>query len=255
MQVTELGDGLRLVRFNRPEKLNALSREAIQELDQVLLAADAEPTVRGIVLAGAGPSFCAGVDLREFATASSADANRLIVALQHACRTLRWLSKPVACAIQGHCLGGALELAACCDLRVCASDARLGMTEVFLGIPSVIDAVMLQHLVGVGRAHELLLTGDSISAETAERWGLVHRVVAAERLLDETTQVLRRVTRHAPEAVASQKRLHQRWLEMPYEAAVGDSLGPFLDAFGTGRPQQIATARLARTAGDAAASP
>jgi enoyl-CoA hydratase/carnithine racemase len=206
-----------------------------------------ETSVRGVVLAGEGPSFCAGVDLDEFASGSVDSGRALIEALRALCATLRSLPKPVACAIQGHCLGGALEVAGCCDFRVCSPDARLGMPEVFLGIPSVIDAVMLERHVGAGRAHELLLTGEPISGQTAHQWGFVNRLAAADRLIDEAVGLLELACRHAPEVIAAQKQLHQAWLELPYSEAVQRSIQPLLDAFRAGRPQRLAAERLRKS--------
>jgi enoyl-CoA hydratase/carnithine racemase len=235
---------LRVITLDRPDKRNALTRALVQQLTDELRRVDADSKVRGVVLAGAGPSFSAGVDLHEFADGTPDSVRLLIEALRELCATLRGMGKPVACAIQGHCLGGALELAACCDFRVCAPNAQLGMPEVFLGIPSVIDAVMLGHLVGTGRAAELLLTGDSISGETAYQWGLANRLAPPEDLVQVACGVLSLVTRHAPEVIAAQKRLHQEWLDLPYEQAVARSVDPLVDAIATGRPQHIAGDRL-----------
>jgi len=197
-----------------------------------------------VILAGAGPSFCAGVDLHEFAEGTPETARELIAALAELCRTVRVLPQPLACAIQGHCLGGALELAACCDFRVCTADAQLGMPEVFLGIPSVIDAVMLGHLIGTARARELLLTGDSISGETAYAWGLATRLARAEDLVNVAAALLRRVTRHSGPTIAAQRKLHQDWLDLPYAEAVEHSQQALVDAFHSGAPQRLAAARL-----------
>jgi enoyl-CoA hydratase/carnithine racemase len=238
----DLGE-LRLITLDRPEKRNALTRGVIEQLTQTIAQAGKEEHVRGVLLAGNGPSFCAGVDLQEFRDGTVESGQALIMALQLLCKTVRTLPKPVACAIQGHCLGGALELAACCDLRVCTPDARLGMPEVFLGIPSVIDAVMLMHHVGAGRACELLLTGDPIDGETALAWGLANRLAPPDTLIDAAAELLRKVTRHAPEVIAAQKRLHQQWLDLPYSAAVDASIDSLLAAFASGRPQRIASER------------
>jgi enoyl-CoA hydratase/carnithine racemase len=238
------GTDLLLLTLQRPEKRNALSQALIRQLTFELRKFDADPAVRGILLAGAGPSFSAGVDLHEFAAASPDSAWALIGALGELCATVRSLRKPVACAIQGYCLGGALELAACADFRVATSDAQLGMPEVLLGIPSVIDAVMLGHLIGVGRAHELLLTGAPISGETAFQWGLVNRLAAPGDLIVVAADLVRLATRHLPEVIAAQKRLHQQWLELPYSKAVERSVDPLVDAIRTGRPQQLAATRL-----------
>jgi enoyl-CoA hydratase len=243
IRVESLEGDVLLVRLNRPEKRNALTRPLIEQLTAELQRAAEDAAVRAIVLAGAGPSFCAGVDLQEFVQGTPETGRALIDALAELCSTARRHPKPIACAIQGYCLGGALELAACCDLRVCAPDAQLGMPEVFLGIPSVIDAVMLGHLIGVGRARELLLTGDTISGQTAYDWGLASRLAPAADVVHAASELLGRITRHAPEAIAAQKRLHQDWLDLAYEAAVEHSKHALVDAFRAGRPQHFAAHR------------
>lgn len=241
-----LDSDLWLIKINRPEKRNALTCELIEQLTAAVHAASTDPQVRGIVLAGSGPSFCAGVDLHEFASGTPDSCGMLIQALRDLCATVRLLEKPVVCAIQGHCLGGALELAACCDFRVATPDASLGMPEVHLGIPSVIDAVMLTHHIGAGRAYELLLTGESISGQTAYEWGLVNRLASPGALLSTAADLVRLVTRHAAEVVAAQKRLHQHWLDVPYSQAVADSIAALVDAVASGRPRRIAGERLRR---------
>jgi enoyl-CoA hydratase len=234
---------LLVVRLNRPEKRNALTRPIIEQLTQGIVDAGSQ-AVRGIVLAGEGPSFCAGVDLHEFANGTAESIRALMRALRDCCAAVRRLPQPVCCAIQGYCLGGALELAACCDFRVCTPDASLGMPEVSLGIPSVIDAVMLQHLIGIGRAHEMLLTGDTISGETAHEWGLVNRLAPESALIESAAALLRRVIRHDREAIAAQKALHEQWLDLTYRESVEHSMESLVDAFRSGRPQRLAAKRL-----------
>jgi enoyl-CoA hydratase len=242
----ERRNDLVVLRLQRAEKRNALTRPLIGQLTQELRRTALDETIRGVILAGAGPSFCAGVDLHEFAEGTPETARQLIHALAELCASVRRLPQPVACAIQGHCLGGALELAACCDFRICAPDAQLGMPEVFLGIPSVIDAVMLERIVGSGRARELLLSGEAVSGETAYTWGLATRLAAPHELVNVAAEVLGTVTRHDSDVVAAQKRLHEDWLELPYGEAVERSMESLIEAFREGRPQRLAAARLRR---------
>jgi enoyl-CoA hydratase/carnithine racemase len=244
LRVERRAHGLLLLTLDRPEKRNALSRPLIERVTHELQRAEADDAIRGAVLAGSGPSFSSGVDLHEFANATADAARALIESLRTLCASVRRLSKPVACAVHGYCLGGALELAACCDLRVCAPDARLGMPEVFLGIPSVIDAAMLGHLIGAGRARELLLTGEPISGETAYAWGLANRLAPSDHVVPAAAALLGQVSRHAPEVIAAQKQLHQEWLDLPYEQAVERSVEPLVDAFSSGQAQRLAAQRL-----------
>ena len=238
--------GLRILSLARPEKRNALTRDMLRDLLGALEGASREPEVRAILLLGDGPSFCAGVDLHEFSAGDPESGRELIGLLAAVCSAVRTLPQPVGIAIQGHCLGGALELAACCDFRVCTPDAQLGMPEVHLGIPSVIDAVMLERHIGVSRAHELLLVGDPISGQTAFDWGFVNRLAPAELLVPVASKLLGQVTRHDPAVIAAQKALHRDWLNSPYDTAVQRSIESLIEAFRAGRPQRLARERLSR---------
>ena len=237
-------EGLRLIELDRPEKLNALTLGMVQGLRDLLREASADASVRGVILTGSGPSFCAGVDLAEFAEGTPESAHLLITSLAEACDAALRCAKPVAAAIHGHCLGGALELACACDFRVAAEGTRLGMPEVAVGIPSVIHAALIQRHVGLGRAQELLLTGDLIDAERAHAWGLVNRVVRAGTRVEAAAELLGRVTRHDQAAVARQKRLHVDWQELALTEAVDRSRAELVESFATGVPQGIARRRL-----------
>jgi enoyl-CoA hydratase/carnithine racemase len=237
-------EGLRVIELDRPEKLNALTLGMVEGLRDLLRDASDDAAVRGVILAGAGRSFCAGVDLAEFAEGTPESAQLLITALAEACDAALRCPKPVAAAIHGHCLGGALELACACDFRVAAEGARLGMPEVAVGIPSVIHAALIQRHIGLGRAQELLLTGDLIDAERAYAWGLVNRVVRAGRRVESAAELLGRVNRHDPAAIARQKRLHVEWQELGLAEAVDRSRADLVESFASGVPQRISRRRL-----------
>lgn len=202
--------------------------------------------MRAIVVTGEGASFSAGVDLHEFERGSPETAITLIESLKDLCAEARSSPHPVACAIRGHCLGGALELALAADFRLCTPDAQFGMPEVVVGIPSVIDAALFVPFVGLGRARELLLTGDSIGAEQALAWGLVNRVVEPAHLLEETLALLERVTRHHPPAIRAQKELIEEWLNEPLQEAIDGSVGYLAESFRDGVPQRTAGELLRR---------
>lgn len=237
---------IRHIWLDRPEKRNALRVTDMERLRGEIDHAGADRQVTSIVIAGRGPSFCAGVDINEFATATEVSATTLIAALGALCAAARTAPKPVAAAIQGHCVGGALELALCCDLRVCSEDASFSMPEVAIGIPSVIDAALIERYIGIGRARELILTGDPMEAAEAHARGLVNRVVPADRLLEETEALAGRAARHDAAAIAAQKRLFQEWLDLPYSTGLKSSSAALARSFRNGTPQRLAKKALAR---------
>ena len=235
---------LALIRIDRPAKRNALTLALIEDLRDALRGAAADPAARGVVISGAPPSTCAGVDLAEFAGGTPKSVLRLIDALAAACAAARQCPKPVAMAIQGHCFGGALELACACDFRVAAPGALLGMPEVALGIPSVIDAALIERHVGAGRARELILTAEPIAAEEAYAWGLVNRVVPEDRLLDACRELVGAVARHDTAAIGRQKRLFWAWDNLPLDDAIQSSKEALVASFASGVPQRLAQERM-----------
>ena len=200
-----LADGVATLTVNRPDKLNALNETVIRELGEATETLAADPGVRGVILTGAGSkAFVAGADITELATQTPLEGKHRSLAGQAVFRRFEAMRKPVIAAVNGFCLGGGCELAMACHLRIASSTARFGQPEVKLGIgPGYGGTVRLPRLVGRGRALELLLSADMISAEEAWRIGLVNRVVAAEALLAETERLLRTVLAHGPLAVAA----------------------------------------------------
>ena len=241
-----LEGGIRLLVIDRPEKRNAMTLEMVRTLRDRVTEADGERAVKGVVITGEGPAFSSGVDLQEFARATPDSARTLIETLKDLCAAIRSIPKPVAAAVRGHCLGGALELAVAADFRVCAPDARFGMPEVTVGLPSVIDAALIQQYIGLGRAKELLLTGDPIDASTALAWGLVNRVVEPDQLRAGALALVARVAAHHPTAVRAQKELIEDWLNEPLEEAIENSIGFLVEAFREGVPQRSARELLER---------
>lgn len=240
----ERANGLALIWIDRPRKRNALTLAMIEALGDELEAAAADPSARGVVVAGVPPSTSAGVDLAELADGTPDSIRRLIGALAAACAAARRCPKPVAMAIRGHCFGGALELACACDFRVAATGALLAMPEVLLGIPSVIDAALIERHAGAGRARELILTGEPITAEQALAWGLVNRVVPEERLLEGCRELVGLAARHDPEAIGRQKRLFAAWQNLPLDEAIERSKEELAASFAGGVPQRLAKERL-----------
>ncbi len=199
-------DQVALITINRESKLNALNGETLRELRHVLQATLDDPAVRGIILTGAGDkAFVAGADIAEFADFDATQGRQLAQDGQDLVFDLiHGAPKPVLAAINGFALGGGLELALACHIRVASRTAKLGLPEVSLGlIPGYGGTQRLTQLVGRGRALEMILTGDMISAVQAEAFGLVNHVTEPEELLDKATSILARIASRSPQAVGA----------------------------------------------------
>lgn len=197
------GDGIALLTFNRPAKLNALNYATLSEFSTALEWMWTDPQVRGVILTGAGSkAFIAGADISEVAEAGPVRATELASYGQRIFRTLETAPKASVAAINGFALGGGLEVAMACTMRVAAAEARLGQPEVKLGVlPGYGGTQRLPLLVGKGRALEMLLTGETIDAAEAHRIGLVNHVVAGSELLEFSRSLLRKVIANGPIAV------------------------------------------------------
>jgi enoyl-CoA hydratase/carnithine racemase len=208
--LTEDRGPVRHVVLNRPEKRNALNDELILAIRSALEAAAADRDVRCVVVRGAGPLFSSGMDLAGLA-ALATDPDRLREFRRPILETwnlLEEMAKPTICQVHGACIGGAMELALACDLRVMAADAYIGMPETRVGlIPDVGGSSRLPAVVGLGRAKELVMTGRMIDGVEAERIGLVNRVAPAGDLDEETGRLVAELLACAPVAVGHAKRV------------------------------------------------
>ena len=208
-----------LVTIDNPP-MNALSSALLDELEAEIERLDADDAVRAIVLRGAGErAFVAGADIKEFPalreSASEGGSARGIQRLGHRMDAAR---TPFVAAIRGFCLGGGLELAMCCDVRLCADDARLGQPEIKLGlIPGGGGTQRLPRLVGHGRAMLLNLTGEFVDAETAYGWGLVEKVVPVDELESAALGVAAQIAAQSPHAVAVIRELARTTRDLPLE--------------------------------------
>ncbi len=205
-----------LLTLNRPEKLNAINEPMIGALDAALDAAEADESVRAIVVAGAGRAFSAGFDLDLGLGGGKPDPAAVRRALENDFRIILrfWDSpKPTIAAVHGYCLGSSLELAVACDLTIAAEDCRFGEPEVKFG--SGIVALLLPWLAGPKAAKYLLLTGDDrVSAADAQAMGLVNRIVPAAALLDEAVALAKRIAANDAQAVRLTKRAINRSLDI-----------------------------------------
>jgi enoyl-CoA hydratase len=226
----ERKDEIATIVIQRPEKLNALNGELITELDRAFHQLAEDDAVRGLILTGAGErAFVAGADIAELAQMGPLSGVRTSRQGQDAFRFLEKMSKPVIAAVNGFALGGGLELALACDLRIASENARFGLPEVKLGIiPGYGGTIRHPRLVGRGRALELMLTGEMIDAEEAYRIGLVNRVVPQADLRGAAEELLGKMTANGPVAIA----LALESVDHGFDATLDDALTLESNLFG-----------------------
>jgi enoyl-CoA hydratase len=222
----EKKESIAYITFNRPKVLNALNRKTVEELRDALLNARDDSSVRVLILTGAGEkSFVAGADIGELAQRTPVDGKDFSLFGQGAFRLLETLGKPSICAINGFALGGGCELALSCTIRLASKTAKLGQPEVKLGIiPGYGGSQRLARLCGKGVAHELCLTGEMITAEEAQRIGLVNHTYEPAELLPAAEALAKKIIANAPLAVKYTMEAIERGIEMPQEE------GLFLEA-------------------------
>jgi enoyl-CoA hydratase len=228
------------LRICNAGSLNILGSAVIQDVHAGLQQLAADGTIRVLVLAGESEkSLIGGADIKEMATLDQASAEAFITRLAELCEAVRAFPAPVIARMPGWCLGGGLEVAAACDMRIAAHDAKFGMPEVRVGIPSVIHAALLPRLIGWGRTRWLLLTAETIDAPTALSWGLVD-VVAPEGGLDAAVgHAVLSLLACGPEALRAQKALLRQWEELPLRESVELSIGAFGRSFLTDEPKRL----------------
>jgi enoyl-CoA hydratase len=195
--------GIAVVTVNRPNVLNALNTQTLDELRRTVLALKHDDGVRCVILTGAGEkAFVAGADINELAVQSPTTGRDLAMRGQHVLDLIEQMGKPVIAAINGYALGGGCELAMACTLRLASETAKIGQPEINLGIiPGYAGTQRLARLVGRGPALEILLTGDALGAQDAWRLGLVNRVVPAAELMTEARKLAAVLAAKAPVAV------------------------------------------------------
>jgi enoyl-CoA hydratase len=202
--VTSLDNNIFTVTINRPDKLNAINSEVMNDLAAVLDEIENNNDIKAVILTGAGQkAFVAGADITEFLGLSREEGQALAQKGQDIFFRIERNNKPIVAAVNGFALGGGCELAMACHFRIASDNAKFGQPEVNLGlIPGYGGTQRLVHLVGKGRALELLLTGNMMDAQTALQYGLVNHVVPQEELLQKARTILTVITAKAPLAVA-----------------------------------------------------
>lgn len=204
-------------------------------------------SIRAVILTGQSEkSMIGGADIKEMATLDQKSAETFITRLRDLCEAIRRFPAPVIARLPGWCLGGGLEVAAACDVRVAAHDAKFGMPEVKVGIPSVIHAALLPRLIGFGRARWLVMTAENIDAPTALAWGLIDKVAAPDGLDDAVEHAVKALLECGPEALRIQKELCRGWEELPLSESVNLSVAAFGKSFLSGEPQRMMGAFINR---------
>ena len=250
----DIRDGVAFVTFNRPDKLNALNDQVMEDFRDAVERIATTPEIKGAIVTGAGAkAFIAGADIGDLAKQGPFDGKARALRGQAVLRRLETCGKPVVAAVNGFALGGGCELAMACHLRIASENAKFGQPEVRLGIiPGYAGTQRLPRLVGKGRALQLILTGEMIDAQEAYRIGLVNKVVPADQLLAEAEKTLRGILSMGPLAVRLAIEAVDQGLEMTldggslFEANLFGLLGSSQDmkegltAFLEKRPPQFA---------------
>ena len=225
----ETNGHVRLLTLHRPERRNALSASLRNALSEALLSADEDDSVRIVVLTGTGEVFCAGADLKEMRAGDDSqqtfrppmgqvERSVFEVALE--------TKKPVIAALNGSAIAGGFELALACDLRITHPDAQFGLPEAKIGMGANFSSVLLPRLIAPCIALEMLMTGETISAEQAYRYGLLNRIVPRGQVLQESLAMANKIAENAPLSVRRMKATAWRGMDMPVATALRLDLGP-----------------------------
>jgi len=217
--ITVERDGMiAVLKVDRPDALNALDTTTMSEINDAMRELGEDDDVAAIIVTGAGKAFVAGADIAELRTASAMRAREVSMLGRETFSRIENLSKPVIAALNGYALGGGLEFAMSCDIRIASTKAKLGQPEVKLGVtPGFAGTQRLPRLVGLGRAMEMLLVGEPIDAETALAYGLVNKVVEPDELMDAAREMAEAIISRGPAAVTLVKACVNRGVNTDIE--------------------------------------
>jgi enoyl-CoA hydratase len=220
--IYEKNEGVATITLNRPEALNAFSKEVVEEILHALEDVKTDEAVRVVVLTGAGEkAFSAGADIKTMVGMTALKARELSFMGEKLCVGLENLEKPVIAAINGYALGGGLEVAMSCDLRIASENAKMGQTEINIGlIPGWGGTQRLTRLVGMTKAKEMVFTGRIIDAKTAEQIGIVNMVVPADKFRETVSQFAKDLASKAPVALKVAKALINKGSDIGLESAL-----------------------------------
>jgi enoyl-CoA hydratase/carnithine racemase len=233
--------------FNDPARRNALGLAGKEQLIATLAGLRHDASLRALVLTGAGDrAFVSGTNLAEMAEFDLAAAEASATKTHRVCDAVRTFPVPVIARINGYCFGSGMEIAACADLRVAADHARFAMPETRFGIPSGMEAAVLPKLIGWGKAAELVLTGDQISAPEAYRIGFLQKLVPQDKLDAAVEEWITSLLACGPRGIRIQKRLLEDWDRLSTTEAARAGIQAFVDAYRTDEPRRLMTAFVNR---------
>jgi enoyl-CoA hydratase/carnithine racemase len=236
-----------VITLNRPERLNAINPELLDDLITQLNVAREDEDVVSVILTGAGRSFCAGEDLKETQSGKSRSQwTKEIEALQETQRIILKLGKPLIAAIRGYAVGGGLEFALGCDIRIAARDAKFGFPETSVGLTiTSAGTKLISQLVGLGKAKELVFTGDIIDAQLALQIGLVNQVVPEAQLLDAALDMCERIGRNSPLSLKLSRMALDEGLHSSFEQTLALETEHLLACVTAGNQERFVAQKLA----------
>lgn len=232
--------GIGILTMRGRGSLNILDRVAISQISTTIDALAQKPEIKVLILRGQGErALIGGADIHDMHALDPQSAKIFISSLRDLCDACYHFPGPVIARLAGYCLGGGLELAMACDLRIAGHEALLGMPEVKVGIPSVIHASLLPRLIGQARSTWMLLTGELIDAKTALGWGLIHELYEEDQLDAMIWKRALSLASMGQSVLRQQKRLMHAWQDQTLRQSIEQSIGEFANAFETDEPKHF----------------
>jgi enoyl-CoA hydratase len=243
--IITMEDGVGVVTINRPDVLNAVNIETILEVEHAIHEFGENRDIQVIIITGAGKAFVSGSDISRLATMDALQAREYSAVGQRVLASIEHTERVTIAAVNGFALGSGCEIAMACDIRIASEKAKFGQPEVKLGlIPGHAGTQRLARLVGLGKAKELIFTGDIIDAQEAFRIGLVNAVVPPETLMDAVHAMAQKITAAGPTAVRFAKTVLNRGIDAPMATAQSYEMEAFSILFSTGEAKEGMTAFL-----------
>jgi len=235
-----------IITLNRPERLNAINKDLLKGLIEKLEMVKQDKDIATVILTGAGRAFCAGEDLKETSAGKNfEDWIEETEGLQEVQRVILALGKPLIAAVPGYALGGGCEFAMSCDIRIAAESAKFGFPETDVGLTiTTAGTKLLAQIVGLGKAKELVFTGDFIDAYEAKAIGLANKVVPAESLLDESLAMARRIGEKSPQALKLSRIAIDQGLHSSFEQTLEMEAGHLLTCAGAQNQHKFVERKL-----------